>query len=323
MWSLSQWQWPPTAWPDSERRLTRQSGFNPNVTEWRDTWGVQDGFVCVVFRGVWGMGGFGCVLRGTSARSAALGQHHQLVFRVNSVSCAVRLSVTLVYIWASGTWASWQMGAGKLCLVNNITGQRAQILSGSWIELHAVHAEKHNRGWKREIKTDGVYLKGGFEGCRKKSGKWATEEKGTETNVPGYSGVFGLLAYHGNGCLDPSHLGSRHQGLRITEAWSLGWIEKESERSCRENQGMRESGGSYRWCHSWCGVMAKRRPAVTIINQTDCWWLFCQKWPLSLIGVSNVQPLSQHRHAVTQTPWLALGFLSPFFFLYKRTSRNG
>ncbi len=51
-------------------------------------------------------------------------------------------------------------------------------------------------------------------------------------DAPASSGVFGLLlvAYHGNDCLDASHLGSRPQGLRIIKARRLGWMEKERKR---------------------------------------------------------------------------------------------
>lgn len=48
-------------------------------------------------------------------------------------------------------------------------------------------------------------------------------------DVPALSGVFGLLllAYHGNNCLDASHLGSGPRGLRIIKARRLGGMEKE------------------------------------------------------------------------------------------------
>lgn len=57
-------------------------------------------------------------------------------------------------------------------------------------------------------------------------------------DVPALSGVFELLlrAYHGNNCLDRSHLGSRLQGLMITNAWRWRRIEKETKRRCRERR---------------------------------------------------------------------------------------
>lgn len=79
------------------------------------------------------------------------------------------------------------------------------------------------------------------------------EEKGTERKVAASSGVFGLLlvAYHGNDCLDPSHLGSRPEGSRIIKARRLVRMEKETKRvreERREKMGMR--GG--RW---WLQMM--------------------------------------------------------------------
>lgn len=55
------------------------------------------------------------------------------------------------------------------------------------------------------------------------------------------SGVFGLLlpAYHGNDCLDPSHLGSRPRGPRIIKA--RGGMEKERVRESED-----EGAGGYR-----------------------------------------------------------------------------
>lgn len=77
-------------------------------------------------------------------------------------------------------------------------------------------------------------------GGRQVEGEWQMKRKGQRErhDVPAPSGVFGFLlqAYHGNNCLDRSHLGSRPQGLMIIKARRLRLMEKEneSERSCTE-----------------------------------------------------------------------------------------
>lgn len=251
------------------------------------------------------MGGFGCIPLGILARSAT--DTTDLFFRGDSVSFALHFSVTLVYIWASGMRANWQMGAGKLCLVNIITGQWAQILSRSWTVFffffgwgvtHCTWSRKieQNIEWVKVGKTDGFYVKEEDlkVGGRQVESEWKGQRE-KKNDVPASSVIFGLLllAYHGNNCLDHAHLGSRPQGLMIINTGRLRWMEKESEISCRERiRGMSEGGGGggYRWCHSWCGAMAKRCPAATVINQISCWWLCWPKWTISLIGVSIVHP---------------------------------
>lgn len=148
----------PAAWPDSERRLTRQSGFNPTVTEWRDTRGGAGWFcvcvcgcmcvcVCVVLDGgIWVHPSWHI----SKVSSSGGNRHHGLVFlgEFNVVCCRFeRHACVHMGVW-SGTRARWQMEAGKLCLVNIITGQRAQILSGSWTVVvlgYTLYMQKENK----------------------------------------------------------------------------------------------------------------------------------------------------------------------------------
>lgn len=182
MWSLSQWQWPRqlglTArgnWP-LRVDLTQLSHV---MRHSRDA-GLFCMCLCAcVCVGGGALGWFGCVPLGDISSSGATDTIN-VFCRLSSVSFAVRLRVTLVYIWVSGMRAGWQMGAGKLCLVNIITGQWAQILSGSWTGLHtATESEREGKSRWCLCESGGFKRLGG-----EMNGKWVTDkEKGTETEI--------------------------------------------------------------------------------------------------------------------------------------------
>lgn len=88
-------------------------------------------------------------------------------------------------------------------------------------------------------KADGVYEKKEDLKVGGRRGESEQRMKAKGHDVPAPSGVFELLlrAYHGNNCLDCSHLRSRLQGLMITKAGRWRRIEKVREKGAVVREG--------------------------------------------------------------------------------------
>lgn len=217
-----------------------------------------------------------------------------------------------------GVWSEGKLtdGGGQVVSGQNHQGPVSSDII--WVENCAFRRmEKQSDGQEKSRRC--LCNRGECEGWKEdQTGSDRWKKNRAKNDVPASSGVFRLLllAYHGNDCLEPSHLGCQPQGLRFIKARRFETMEKSSnrERSCGERiRGWRKGGDGYRWCHSWCGVRAKRCPAATVIKQTGCWWLCCPKWTISLTGASHAQS-SQDRHTERQIPRLAAMFR--FYFLF-------